>query len=429
MSAYISFSAFQAALSRHPRLVRRLLAGVLILGVAFLGFRHFMPAADKNGQRRGDQPQPVRVAPVTLADVPVYLQGLGTVTPVNTVLVKSRVDGEVASIYFTEGQDVQAGDLLAQIDPRSFEAQLLQARGALARDTALLKNARLDLARYQKLRREDSVTAQQLQAQESLVAQYEGTIQIDAANLAQAELELSYSRIVAPITGRLGLRQVDAGNYIRGSDTKGIVLITQLTPIQVVFSLVEKHLPGVTAAMSAGEPLVVEAWNQDNTRLAATGVLASLDNQIDTSTGTVKAKATFANEDKSLYPNQFVNARLLVSTLRQATVVPTSAIMRGNDGFYVYVVTEPEEAPAGQGKENAVSPGGKKTAGAPPAGQGAGKNATAAPAKQQKIVRVRPVTTGYGAGEKTVITNGLTAGEVVVIDGIDRLKDGAAIQF
>ena len=415
MSAYLSLSAFQAALSQHPRLIKRLLLGALALGVVVFGFRQFMPSADKNGQGRGAQAQPVRVAPVIIADVPVYLQGLGTVTPPNTVLVKSRVDGEMTAIHFTEGEDVQAGDVLAQIDPRSFDAKRLEARGALARDTALLKNARLDLARYQKLKREDSVTAQQVQTQEALVAQYEGILQIDAANVAQAELELSYSRIIAPISGRLGLKQVDAGNFIRSADAKGIVLITQITPIQVVFSLVEKHLPAVTAAMSKQEPLLVEAWNQNNTQIVATGTLASLDNQIDTATGTVKAKATFANEDKSLYPNQFVNARLLVDTLREATVVPTSAVMRSNDGFYVYVVAEPEETTKGQKNGTAPAPGGEKAAGTPP--------------KQQKIVRVRPIVTGYAAGEKTVITSGLTAGEMVVIDGVDRLKEGAAIQF
>ena len=330
------------------------------------------------------RPQPVRVAPVERKDIPVYLQGLGTVTPENTVVVKSRVDGELKAIHFTEGEDVIAGQLLAEIDPRPYEVQLQEAEGALARDKALLKDARLDLQRYRQLIRQEAVSPQQLQSQESLVGQYEGAVSMDEASIADAKLQLTYCRIVAPITGRLGLKQADLGAMIRASDTNGLVVITQMRPMQVVFTLVEKRVPEVLGAIRQGQ-LVVEAWDQDNKTLLATGVLLTLDNRIDTATGTVKAKAVFGNEDERLFPNQFVNARLLVRTLVQVPAVPLSAVQRNNDGFFVYTVT----------------------------------NST---------VSLRPISTGYETAGFAVVEKGLEPGEVVVTDGVDRLRDKSRVR-
>lgn len=331
------------------------------------------------------KPQPVRVSTVELMDVPVYFQGLGTVTPENTVTVKSRVDGELIAIHFIEGQDVTAGDLLAEIDPRPYEVQLKEAEGSLARDKALLRDARLDLERYRKLIRQEAVSPQQLQAQEALVGQYEGSVRMDEAGIANARLQLEYCRISAPISGRLGLKQADLGNMIRSSDANGLVVITQMQPMQVVFTLVEKQVPDVLEAMRQGS-LPVEVWNQDNTLLLAKGALMTLDNRIDTATGTVKAKAVFANDDGRLFPNQFVNARLRVKTLHQRPTVSTAAIQRNNDGFFVYTVT----------------------------------NST---------VSMRPVRTGYQDGSISVVEEGLEPGETVVTDGVDRLRDKSAVRI
>jgi multidrug efflux system membrane fusion protein len=328
--------------------------------------------------------QRVRTAQAVLADLPLYFHGLGTVTPENAVLVKSRVDGELVAIHFTEGQDVAAGDLLAEIDPRPFEVRLREAEGALARDTALLRDARLDLDRYRGLIRKEAVSPQQLQAQEALVGQYEGAVRVDEANIAEAGLQLGFCRITAPISGRLGLRQADLGSLIRASDSTGLVLITQMQPMQVIFTLTERQVPDVLAAMRAG-PRPVEVWDQDNKTLLASGVLMTLDNRIDSATGTVRAKAVFDNAEERLFPNQFVNARLLVATLAQALVVPTSTVQRNTEGFFVYVFNA---------------------------------NGT---------VNMRPVQVGQAVASKTTITSGLCAGETVVADGVDRLRDGTRV--
>ena len=327
-------------------------------------------------------------------DMPVFYQGLGTVTPVNTVLVKSRVDGELMSIHFKEGDEVQAGDLLAVIDPRPFEVQRDQALGSLARDQALLRDATLDLARYRRLIKEESISMQQLQSQEALVGQYTGAVATDKANVADAELQITYCNITAPISGRLGLKQVDQGNIIRSSDADGIVVITQMRPMQVVFTLVEKQLPFVLEAMNnarMAEPpahLTVEAWDQGWENNLATGELLTMDNQIDTATGTIKAKAEFKNDDDRLYPNQFVNARLMVHTLAGVLTVPTSGIQRNTEGNFVYLV-RPDD----------------------------------------NTVQVRQIKTGYATSEATVINEGLNQGDIIVIDGTDRLREGVAVSF
>ena len=340
----------------------------------------------KGAPDAGKKAQTVRVASVRPGDIPVYLQALGTVTPPNTVVVKSRVDGQLMRLHFTEGQMVNEGDLLAEVDPRPFEVQRKQALGALARDEAQLKGARLDLERFRKLIKEQSVSLQQLQAQEALVGQYEGAVLADKASVADAELQLTYCRVVAPVSGRVGLKQVDAGNIIHASDSNGIVIITQTRPMDVLFTLVEKDIPQVLESMRANPSLAVEAWGQDGKTLLNSGTLLSLDNQIDTATGTVKAKARFDNQDDRLFPNQFVSVRLLVKTLDNVLIVPSSAVQRGSEGFFVYAVT----------------------------------NGT---------TRMQSVTAVYATATDTVIDSGLKSGDIVVTDGVDRLRAGTAVTY
>lgn len=375
-------------MSKNPRrFFARIIFVIVLASVAAWGWTRF------SGQKeRGGPPGPlvVRAAEARIDDLDVYFKAIGTVTAPNTVTVRSRVDGELVALHFTEGMFVKEGDLLAEIDPRPFEVQKMQAQGQLARDEAQLMQARLELNRYRKLIKEHSISKQQLETQEGLVGQYEGAVLADKAAVADAELQITYSRITAPISGRVGLRQVDAGNIIRSSDSKGIVVINQMRPMDVVFTLVEGQIPDVVAAMIAaqknGAALEVEVWRQDNKTLLATGSLLTIDNQIDTSTGTVRAKARFANEDYRLFPNQFVNARLRVRTLKGVLVVPTAAVQRRNDGFFVYVV------------DNGAT-------------------------------RTAPVTTGYASDSDTVIESGLKSGEIVVTDGIDRLRDGMAVTY
>ncbi len=354
---------------------------LLILGSAwFISSR----LAGKQPERPVQKPQLVRATAARLGSMELFIQALGTVSSPNTVTVKSRVDGQLMALHFTEGQLVHAGDLLAEIDPRPFEVQLQQAQGALARDEALLKDAELDLIRYRKLIKEQSVSQQQLQTQESIVGQHRGAVITDKAAVANAELQLSYSRISAPVPGRVGLKKVDVGNMIRSADSEGIVVITQIRPMHVIFTLVEKQIPAVFAAMREGGPLTVEVRGQDNKTLLGTGELLTIDNQIDTATGTVKAKAVFANKERSLFPNQFVNARLKVKTLEQALIIPTSAVQRNTEGFFVYRVEE------GRTHSRAISP-------------------------------------GYASDSETVVEAGLAEGDIVVTDGVDRLRDGMPV--
>lgn len=344
------------------------------------------------GGRRGgkggmpDRPMPVIVAPATQRDVGIYLNGLGTVTARNTVTVKPRVDGELIRLNVREGEVVSAGQLLAEIDPRPFEIQLAQAEGQLQRDQALLKNARLDLERYRTLVAQDSGTRQQLDTQEALVRQYEGTVKSDQSQVDNARLQLTYARVVAPIGGRLGLRQVDVGNVVRASDANGLVVITQVQPINTLFTLPEKDIGAVLAKFHAGETLSVEALDRDQKSVLATGRLTAVDNQIDTTTGTLKLKAEFPNTDNVLFPNQFVNIRLKVAVQPKATVIPAAAVQRGAPGIYVYVV------------------------------------------KADKTVAVRVVTPGVVEREQVVIDKGLEVGEQIVIDGVDKLRDGAKVE-
>jgi membrane fusion protein, multidrug efflux system len=332
------------------------------------------------------RPVPVQIAKARTQSLDIHLSGLGTVTPRNVVAVKSRVDGELVKVNFTEGQLVEKGELLAMIDPRPFQVQFTQAEGQLMRDKALLKNAELDLARYRKLLAEDSIASQQVDTQVSLVEQYRGTVESDRGQLDNARLQLAYCRVVAPIAGRVGLRLVDAGNIVHASDSTGIVTITQVSPTTVVFTLPEDELPKVVRQLRASRNLVAEAWDRAGRQKLATGTLLTIDNQIDTTTGTVKLKAEFANEDATLFPNQFVNVQLLVDTRVNAVVVPTAAIQRGTQGAFVYLMND------------------------------------------DRTVAVRPVKMGPTEGETTIVESGLTPGDTVVSDGADKLREGAKVE-
>ncbi len=390
-----------SAARRRARSRRRIAAVVIVIAIALavLFWRHpwsstspsgagSTASASHSGGRRGalsTMPQPVHVAAATTGDVPIVLTALGTVTPLATVTVKTQLAGTLQNVAFREGQLVKAGDVLAQIDPRPYQISLSNAEGALAKDTALLQTARRDLKRYQALLAQDSIAAQQVDTQASLVQQYEGQVQSDRATIDTYKLDLVYARITAPVSGRVGLRQVDPGNYVTPSDTNGIVVITQLQPISVVFTTSEDNLPAIVSRMHAGAQLSTTAYDRNNTIPLETGYLETIDNQIDTATGTIKLRAMFPNTGQMLFPNQFVNARLLIDTLRDAVIVPSSAVLNGANGPFVYVV------------------------------------------KPDSTVTVRPVKVGPVDGERTSIASGLAVSERVVIDGSDRLKEGAKI--
>jgi multidrug efflux system membrane fusion protein len=329
---------------------------------------------------------PVRVAPAVLGDFPIYYKALGTVTAMNTINVRSRVAGELVKINFQEGQMVKAGDLLAEIDPRSYQIALQQAEGTLATNQALLKNAQLDVQRYRGLYAEDSIAKQTLDTAESLVNQYQGTIKTNQAAVGDAKLNLEFTRIRAPIAGRIGLKQLDVGNLVAANDTTALVVITQTKPITVAFTLPEKDLSAVITRYRSGDTLPVEAWDRGDLKQQANGVLASLDNQIDVTTGTLKFKARFDNQNEVLFPNQFVNVHLLADTLKQAVLIPTAAIQFGTNGTYVYAMD-------GDNK-----------------------------------VKIRVLKTGANNEQQTVVSEGLTAGDRVVLEGTDRLRDGSAVE-
>ncbi|RZA15279.1 MAG: MdtA/MuxA family multidrug efflux RND transporter periplasmic adaptor subunit, partial [Proteobacteria bacterium] len=328
----------------------------------------------------------VRVAEVITGDFPVYYKALGTVTATNTVNVRSRVAGELIKVNFQEGQRVKAGDLLAEIDPRSYEIALQQAQGTLAQNQAQLKNAQIDLQRYKGLFAEDSIARQTLDTQQALVGQYQGTIQTNQAAVNDAKLNLDFTRIRAPIAGRLGLRQLDIGNLVAANDTNALVVITQVQPITVAFTLPESQLTPVLARYRSGAKLAVEAWDRGDTRKQATGVLGSLDNQIDTTTGTLKFKARFENQDEALFPNQFVNVRLLSDTLKGVVLVPSAAVQYGVDGTFVYAMDGNDK------------------------------------------VKIRQLKVGATDGSNTVVEQGLAQGDRVVLEGTDRLRDGSRVE-
>jgi membrane fusion protein, multidrug efflux system len=349
------------------------------------------PAAggEGRGSRGGNanRVQPVSVAEVKRADVPIWVSAVGTAVPRNLVTVRARVDGELMKLHFREGEIVKQGQLLAVIDPRPYQVQLGQATGQLARDTAQLENAQADLARYRELWAKDSIAKQQLDTQEALVRQAQGTVATDRAQVDSAKLQLTYSRITAPVDGRIGLRQVDPGNQVHAADANGIAVIAQLQPMTVVFAVPESYLPAINRRIGSGESITVEGWDREQKARLASGRLITTDNLIDTATGTIKMKAEFANKDGGLFPNQFVNTRLLLGVSADALVVPGAAVLQGARGAYVYVVD-------GESQVGTVM-----------------------------------VTPGAVDGNLVAVDGRLEPGNRVVTDGADKLRDGAKVEI
>ena len=381
------------------RIVKIIIGIVVVAALAAGGYYYWqwrsapapMAAAGATKAGRGPGgPTPVVAVPATQGEVDIIVNGLGTVTPLRTVTVRSRVDGELVRVLFEEGQLVKEGQLLAEIDQRAFQVQLAQAEGQLARDRALIDNARLDLERYRTLFQQDSIAKQQVDTQASLVRQYEGAVAVDRSQIDNAKLQLAYTRISAPLGGRVGLRLVDPGNIVRAGDTNGLVVITQLQPVAVVYTVPQDLLPAVMKRAQEvkmrGDKIGVEAWDREQKVKLAEGLLASADNQVDPQTGTVKLKAQFANDDAGLFPNQFVNVRMKLDTLRDAVIVPAPAVQRGAQGMFVYVV------------------------------------------RPDNTVMLRPVKLGPVDGQRQAIADGLAVGEMVVTDGTDRLRPGAQVE-
>jgi multidrug efflux system membrane fusion protein len=375
-----------------------IMAGIVVGVWYFLGGRTPSEAANPSapaaagrsrggagGSGVGNFSVPVVVAAAQHGDLPVYFNGLGTVTAFNTVTVHSRVDGQLINVAFREGQYVHEGDLLAQIDPRPFQVQLEQAQGQLAKDQAQRKDAQVNFERYKLLFNEGVIPQQQLDTQGALVGQFDGAITSDQSQIDNAKLQLTYSRITAPISGRIGLRLVDPGNIVHATDANGLLVITQLQPIAVLFSLPQDQLPQVTAKLRAGVQLNVEAYDRDDTAKIAAGKLLTIDNQIDPTTGTYKLKSVFNNSDNALFPNQFVNIHLLVDTMHNLTIVPAAAIQRGPQGTYVYTV----------GSDNTV--------------------------------KIRSVTVALTTANSVGLSGGINTGDIVVVDGQDKLQDGSKV--
>ena len=348
--------------------------------------RPAVPAARQGGRFAANAAVPVGIATAVKGDIPIVLKGLGTVTPLAVVTVKTQISGQLIRVNFEEGQMVKEGDLLAEVDPRPYEVALQQALGTLQKDQALLKNAQIDVQRYKTLVAQQSIATQQYDTQVALVRQYEAAITTDQAAVDGAKLNLTYTRITAPVTGRVGLRQVDKGNYVQVGDTNGLVVLTQIQPISVLFTIPEDSLPAVRKRMASGAALAVTALDRSQKVELATGKLATTDNQIDLTTGTVKLRAIFDNTDQSLFPNQFVNVRLLVDTVKDAIVVPVAAIQTGQPGTFVYLI------------------------------------------KPDDTVTIRVIKTGATDGMRTAIVDGLQVGDKVVTDGVDRLRDGAKVR-
>jgi multidrug efflux system membrane fusion protein len=388
----------QLALPEEPEEKHRSLwwLWLLLLGlIGYGGYRgwQFVQASKPapqagQGARMGSRPTPVVAVAARRGDLPVYLRGLGSVAAFNTVTVKSRVDGQIMKVAFEEGQLVHEGDVLLEIDPRPFQVQLEQAQGQLARDRAQLADAKVNLERYKALYEAKVIPKQQLDTQDASVRQFEGAIEADQAGIDSAKLQLTYCRITAPLTGRVGFRLVDQGNIIHAADPNGLLVITQLQPIAVLFTIPQDNLQPVLKKLRAGAKLPVIAFDRDNVTKLATGTLLTVDNQIDQSTGTSKLKAVFDNSDFALFPNQFVNVQLLLDTDRNAVIVPAAAIQRGPQGTFVYLVNDVDG---------------------------------------RKKVSVHPVTTGNSEGNRIVVKDGLAAGDVVVVDGGDKLVDGSLV--
>lgn len=344
------------------------------------------PQPQQWGWRQAGMVVPVRVATALREDLDVRLKALGTVTPINTVTVRSRVDGELVRVAFQEGQFVNAGDLLAEIDPAPYRIRVAHAEGQQAQNLAELENARIELERYRELREKGYVSAQDLSNLEARVRQYDARRQTDRATVDEARLQLQYTRIVAPVSGRVGLRSVDVGNLVSANSGDGLVTITQMAPISVLFTIPENELPAVIDAVRADPDLFVEAWDREERQVLATGTLASLDNRIDPATGTLRLRAVFDNDDRRLFPNQFVNVQLRVRSVN-TVVIPNAAIQFGARGPYVFIIDEDNQAQA------------------------------------------RDITTGAADGDRVAVIHGVEAGQRVVLEGLDRLRDGAEVQI
>ena len=370
-----------------PKTGRRLGLLILVVTGAAVGWWFYgrQPAPQPTRQNAFAAAMPVVVAPAVAGDIDITLNALGTVTSLATVTIRSQISGQFIRVAYQEGQMIKKGDLVAEIDSRPYELALAQAQGALERDQALLQTAELDLKRYQDLAKTNAIPRQQLDTQVSLVAQNKGLVISDQAQIDAQKLNIAYCHIIAPITGRAGLRLVDPGNYVTAGDATGIVVLTQLQPISVIFTVAEDNLPQIVKRLRAGATLPVTAFDRSGANKLAIGELKTLDNQIDTTTGTLKLRAEFANEDDGLFPNQFVNIQLLVDTLHGATIVPTSAIQRGAPGTFVYLVNADD------------------------------------------TVTVKPVTLGTASAERVAVQSGLAPGDRVVIDGVDKLRNGAKV--
>jgi multidrug efflux system membrane fusion protein len=343
------------------------------------------PQSASKGGKKGGGAVPVVAAQARKGNIGVYITGLGSVVPLYTVTVKTIVDGQLMSVHYNEGDLVHKGDLLAEIDPRPFQVQLEQYQGQLARDQATLDNAKVDLERYTKLLADNAIPEQQLATQKATVAQTEGVVKVDQGQINSAKLNLVYCSIHAPITGKVGLRLVDPGNIVHSNDANGLVVITQIEPISVIFTVAEDNLPVVLHKLSAGQHLTVEAWDRANNAKIAAGVLSTVDNQIDPTTGSLRLRATFDNSANQLFPNQFVNVHLLVEEKQGVTLAPNAVIQRTTSSIYAYAV------------------------------------------QSNHTVTVRPITPGVTEGDSTEITSGVAPGDVLVMTGVDKLQEGTAV--